>query len=218
MSEPFTGPDANVAEPITLINLFTVPPGESEAFLHHWRRSARIMAARYGFVRARLYQAMDDTVRFRFVNVAEWASGVAFDRARTDPDFLTESRRVLGEPGLHITGRPAPYRIAFDVKAGDRPDRGHDGRPRSGPVTQISPFTVPREESDRFLRHLWDVSPVTSTRMGFMGGRLYRSLDDGVEFSFVDVGQWTDETALDRATARPAPYQVAFDVHPGAEP
>jgi quinol monooxygenase YgiN len=239
MSEPFTGPDAQVAEPITLINLFTVPLEESKAFLHHWRRSARIMAARPGFVRARLHQALDDSVRLRFVNVAQWASGVAFDRARTDRDFLAEARRVLDEPDLHITGQPAPYRVALEVRAGDPDDRDDDGRPRSHPVVQISPFTVPPEESERFLRRLWEVSRITSAQPGFVGGRLYRSLDDGVEFTFVDVGRWSSWMALDRAmadprwqasvqhlagdprlraTGRPALYRVAFEVHPDDGP
>jgi len=116
-----SGPDALVAEPVTQINLFTVPSGESEQFLRHWRRSAQIMAAQSGFVRARLHRALDDGVEFRFINIAQWASGTAFDRARTNPDFRSEGQRVLGDPDLHISGRPAPYQIAIDVHPGDRP-------------------------------------------------------------------------------------------------
>jgi heme-degrading monooxygenase HmoA len=232
MSEPFTGPDARTAEPVTLINLFTVPPGESEAFLHHWRRSARIMAAQPGFVRARLHRALDEDVELRFVNVAEWASGTAFDRARTDREFLAESRRVLDEPQLHISGRPAPYRVALDVHTGDP-------RPDDRPVTLINPFTVLPAEAERFLQVFRDSSRIMAAQAGAFGGHLYRALDDAVEFGFVDVARWADRTAFERAsadpewrastqcwlddprlhvTARPALYELAVEVHPGDEP
>lgn len=54
MSQPDTGPDALVGEPVTLINAFTVPPAESDRFLRRWQDNARIMATAPGFIRARL--------------------------------------------------------------------------------------------------------------------------------------------------------------------
>src|SRR4051794_8372085 len=103
MSELDTGPDALVGEPVTLINLFTVPPAESERFLRRWRDNARIMAAQPGFVHPRLHRALDDGVQFRFINVAQWASGIAFDRARANPEFRSEAQRVFDDPHLHVT-------------------------------------------------------------------------------------------------------------------
>jgi heme-degrading monooxygenase HmoA len=52
VSQPVTGADALVSEPITLINAFTVPPDESERFLDRWKDNARIMAGQPGFIRA----------------------------------------------------------------------------------------------------------------------------------------------------------------------
>ncbi len=94
MTKLYSGPDALVAEPVTLVNLFAVP-AETEQFLDPWRNSAGIMAAQPGFVRAHLYQALDDAVEMLFVNVAHWDSGTAFDQARANPEFRAEGQRVL---------------------------------------------------------------------------------------------------------------------------
>jgi heme-degrading monooxygenase HmoA len=77
-------PSAYVDEPVTLINAFTVPPEESERFLHRWKDNARIMAGQPGFIRARMYRSLVDDVELRFINVAEWGSGKALDAARAD--------------------------------------------------------------------------------------------------------------------------------------
>lgn len=119
MSQPVTGFDAVVREPVTLINAFSVPPEESERFLSRWRDNARIMANRPGFVRARMYRALVDEVELRFVNVAEWESGKALDEARADPEFLASIQRVLDDPDLHVTPRPAVYQVALEVNPGD---------------------------------------------------------------------------------------------------
>lgn len=104
-----------MAEPITLINVFTVPPEESDRFLEFWRRRARIMAAQPGFVRARMYRAVHDHTELRFVNVAEWADEKSLEDALAEADSQAppERRAVSG-----ITSRPAVYRLAVDVPPG----------------------------------------------------------------------------------------------------
>jgi heme-degrading monooxygenase HmoA len=119
MSQPDTGPDAQVDEPVTLINAFTVPSAESDRFLLRWRDNARIMAAQPGFVSARMYRALDDGVELRFVNVAEWDSGKALDRARANPEWRASVRRLIEDPELHVTARPAVYQVEIDVRPGD---------------------------------------------------------------------------------------------------
>jgi heme-degrading monooxygenase HmoA len=111
MSEP---------EPITLINAFTMPAAESTRFLEHWRRSAAIMAAQPGFVRARMYQATGDGAP-AFVNVAEWASETDLDHARANPEWQATIRDLLTDPELHVTARPMVYRVAVDLRPGDQP-------------------------------------------------------------------------------------------------
>jgi heme-degrading monooxygenase HmoA len=106
----------------------------------------------------------------------------------------------------------------------------------SEPVTLINAFTVPPEESDRFLRRWTDNARIMASQPGFIRARMYRSLVDDVELRFINVGEWDSGKALDAAranpdwrasmqrvlddpdlhiTPRPVVYQVALDVHPG---
>lgn len=121
MSQPTPPmPDAGVSEPVTLINAFTVPVPESERFLSRWRDNARIMAAQPGLIRARMYRSVVDDVELRFINVAEWDSGTALDRARANPEWRASIQRVLDDPELHITARPVVYQVTIDVHPGDQ--------------------------------------------------------------------------------------------------
>jgi heme-degrading monooxygenase HmoA len=108
-----------VSEPVTLINAFTVPPEESERFLHRWKDNARIMAGQPGFVRARMYRSVVDDAELRFVNVAEWNSAQALDEARANPEFRASVQRLMEDPDLHVIPRPATYQIALEIHPGD---------------------------------------------------------------------------------------------------
>jgi heme-degrading monooxygenase HmoA len=119
VSQPAVQTDGPGDEPVTLINAFTVPPEESERFLHRWKDNARIMAGQPGFVRARMYRATADDAELRFVNVAEWASGQALAAATANPEFRASVQRVLDDPDLHVTPRPVVYQVAVDVHPGD---------------------------------------------------------------------------------------------------
>jgi heme-degrading monooxygenase HmoA len=119
MSQPATGADAVVSEPVTLINAFTVPPEESALFLRRWRDNARIMAGQPGFRRARMYRSLVDDAELTFINVAEWDSRKALERATATPEFVASVQRVLDDPDLHIIARPVVYQVAVDVHPGD---------------------------------------------------------------------------------------------------
>jgi heme-degrading monooxygenase HmoA len=107
------------------------------------------------------------------------------------------------------------------------------------PVTLINAFTVPPEESERFLQRWKDNARIMADQPGFIRARMYRSLLDDVELRFINVAEWDDKKALDEAianpefrasvqrvlddpdlhiTPRPVVYQVAIDVHPGDPP
>lgn len=120
MSQPATQPHAPERGPVTLINAFTVPPEESDRFLHRWKDNARIMAGQPGLVRARMYRSMIDDAELRFINVAEWDSGKALAEATANPEFRASVQRVLDDPDLHITPRPVVYQVAVDVHPGDQ--------------------------------------------------------------------------------------------------
>lgn len=116
-----TQPDAGVAsEPVTLINAFTVPERESARFLQRWKDNTRVIIDQPGFVRARLYRCLAEDAEPRFVNVAEWQSLSALSRATATPAFHASTRRLLEDPELHVTARPAIYQVALELQPGDR--------------------------------------------------------------------------------------------------
>ncbi|MGH3321640.1 MAG: antibiotic biosynthesis monooxygenase family protein [Streptosporangiaceae bacterium] len=108
-----------MSDPVTLINAFTVPPQEAERFLYRWKDNARIMAARPGLIRARMYRSLADDAELRFINVAEWRNRKALDEATANPDFRASTRRLLDDPDLHVTPRPVMYQVAIDIHPGD---------------------------------------------------------------------------------------------------
>lgn len=99
----------------TLINVFTVPVGESERFLSRWRDNAAVMARCPGFRGAEMHEAVHDDAELRFVNVARWDSERALRDAQADPEFRDSVRRMADDPELHVTARPAVYRVAARI-------------------------------------------------------------------------------------------------------
>jgi heme-degrading monooxygenase HmoA len=106
-----------MSAPVVLINAFTVPVDESERFLDRWRDNARAMSGRPGFRRARMHRARHDDAELRFVNVAEWDSEDAWREAQVSPEFRAALQRMLADPELHVTARPAIYDVVVDVPA-----------------------------------------------------------------------------------------------------
>jgi heme oxygenase (mycobilin-producing) len=96
---------------IVLINPFEVPDGEEEQFLAGWRAAADHLRQQQGFVSTRMHQSLDPATRFRFVNVAEWASADHYRRAVSSPQFQTLARR------LNATAHPALYQVIQVIAA-----------------------------------------------------------------------------------------------------
>ena len=90
---------------VILINPFEVPAGaDDEGFLRGWERAAEYMRAQPGFVSSRLHRSLAPEARFRFVNVAEWASLQDF-QAAVDTD---EFREIAGQGA---PASPALYEV-----------------------------------------------------------------------------------------------------------
>ncbi len=88
---------------VILINPFEVPDGTvDEEFLRGWERAAEYMRQQPGFVSSRLHRALAPDARFRFINVAEWASPKDFHAGVGSDEF-----RVLARHGS--PGSPALY-------------------------------------------------------------------------------------------------------------
>jgi heme-degrading monooxygenase HmoA len=90
---------------VILINPFEVPEGaDEEEFLHGWERAADYMRQQPGFVSTRLHRALGADARFRFINVAEWASPQDFQAAVSSEQF----REIAKGAG---PGSPALYEV-----------------------------------------------------------------------------------------------------------
>lgn len=73
---------------VVLINPFEVSEGtDDEEFLRGWERAAEYMRQQPGFLSSRLHRALASDARFRFINVAEWASPQDFQAAVTSEEF-----------------------------------------------------------------------------------------------------------------------------------
>ena len=92
-----------------LINPFEVPEETNdEDFLRGWQRAADYMSEQPGFMGSRLHRALEPGARFRFINVAEWASPQDFEAAVTSDQF----REIAQGAGL---GSPALYEVVRSV-------------------------------------------------------------------------------------------------------
>ncbi len=89
---------------VVLINPFEVDAGSDDEFLAAWDRAAQYLSAQPGFVSARLHRALTPDAKFRFVNVAEWASPQDFKAAVATEEF----RAMAKEAGPNS---PALYEV-----------------------------------------------------------------------------------------------------------
>jgi heme oxygenase (mycobilin-producing) len=99
-------------QPITLINIFELPPEKVGQFLTGWRVRADIMATAPGFRDSRLHRAVSPQTRFQLVNVAHWDSQADLVAAQ-DSDAFQNTIRVLREdPQMQFSAYPAQYDVA----------------------------------------------------------------------------------------------------------
>lgn len=96
---------------VTFINLFEVPVGEDEQFLVHWRQVNDYAQGKDGYLGHKLHRAVSTATRYRYVNVAQWASHEQFLAAADDGFRALVSAagwsRFASTPGLYevVEGR-----------------------------------------------------------------------------------------------------------------
>ena len=88
---------------VVLINAFEVPEGGEEEFLQGWEAARNFMRRQKGYVATRLHRSLDPAARFRFINVAEWATPADFQAALYHPEFvkLREATPFAHYPSLY---------------------------------------------------------------------------------------------------------------------
>ena len=97
---------------VTLINSFAVPEGREEAFQELWGATSTYFRARPGFLSLRLHRALSPDARYRFVNVARWASLDDFQAAHATEEF----RRVVSQPSWQeFPSSPALYEVVAEA-------------------------------------------------------------------------------------------------------
>jgi heme-degrading monooxygenase HmoA len=90
---------------VVLINPFEVPEGKDEAFLAEWEAAKAFMERQPGYIATRLHRSLIPNARFRFINVAEWASVEDFQAALNHPEFI---KLRDATPFAHF---PAVYKV-----------------------------------------------------------------------------------------------------------
>lgn len=66
---------------ITLVNCFEIPSGREDEFFALWQQVNTYMRGKSGYLGHKLHRSLAPDARFRFVNVAQWASLEAFNAA-----------------------------------------------------------------------------------------------------------------------------------------
>lgn len=80
--------------PVTFINCFEVADDAEERFLAEWRQVNDYMRTKPGYVDHTLHRSVQPGSRYRFVNVAHWASVEDWEAAH-DAGF----RAIVDKPG-----------------------------------------------------------------------------------------------------------------------
>ncbi|GGL47111.1 antibiotic biosynthesis monooxygenase family protein [Nocardia jinanensis] len=114
MTTPFGLTPAATRQPVTFINVFSVPTPQRDRFMAHWKRTAECMMAAPGFLRVRMFQVMSAPTELTYVMVGEWESGTALDEARKNVEWQQALQGMNDDPELDLTARPMICTTVFD--------------------------------------------------------------------------------------------------------
>ncbi|NOJ04186.1 antibiotic biosynthesis monooxygenase [Vibrio splendidus] len=97
------------AQPVVLINTFSVEPVHEAATLTYWEDARDVLVKQPGYISTKLHRSLSSDATYRFINVAEWESKKHFH------DAIQAMRKEL--PPLTIEGvsaDPNLYEIIRD--------------------------------------------------------------------------------------------------------
>lgn len=97
---------------VTLVNCFEVPAGREEEFFSLWQQVNAYMRTKKGYLGHKLHRSLAPDARYRFVNVAQWASPADFQAAH-DEGF----RALVQQPAwADFTSTPSLYEVVHEGK------------------------------------------------------------------------------------------------------
>jgi heme-degrading monooxygenase HmoA len=98
---------------VVLVNCFEVPAGREDEFFALWQQVNAYMRNKKGYLEHKLHRSLDPKARYRFVNVARWASLEQFNAAH-DEGF----RSLVTQPEWQsFTAFPTLYEVVHEAKA-----------------------------------------------------------------------------------------------------
>jgi len=98
---------------VTLVNCFEIPAGREDEFFSLWEQVNNYMRQKKGYVAHKLHRSLVPDARFRFINVARWASAEDFQAAH-DERF----RAMVSQPAwAAFRSLPALYEVVHDGEA-----------------------------------------------------------------------------------------------------
>lgn len=91
---------------VVLINVFEVPQGKVRETIKMWEEAREFLQTQPGYISTNLHESLDDSARFKFINVAEWENAESFQNA-------TEAMKKSGKVKLveGVRGNPSLYKI-----------------------------------------------------------------------------------------------------------
>lgn len=98
---------------VELVNCFEVPAGREDEFLALWHQVNAHMRAQPGYLGHRLHRALTPDARYRFVNIAQWASPQACQAAHDDRFRAL----VSGPEWADFRSTPGVYEVVHSAAA-----------------------------------------------------------------------------------------------------
>ncbi len=97
---------SGAAAEVTLINVFEVPEGQTDATIQSWESARDFLKSEPGYISTQLHGALLPDAKYQLINVAKWESAEAFMAATTRMRNAGVFRPVAG-----VTVSPALYSV-----------------------------------------------------------------------------------------------------------
>jgi heme-degrading monooxygenase HmoA len=99
---------------ITLVNCFEIPVGREDEFFALWQQVNTYMRQKPGYLEHKLHRSLAPEAKYRFINVARWASKADFDAAH-DEGFRALVSQAAWAP---FRSFPALYEVVHERNGG----------------------------------------------------------------------------------------------------